>query len=71
MLIYFKAIRNILCPKLMKVKTKFGLGPEPDPGLDLMPLLFSVHSGLAQALSTILGTTTWIGETAKWAQQHH
>jgi hypothetical protein len=23
-----------------------------------------------QALSTMLGETTWIGETAKWAQQH-
>jgi hypothetical protein len=27
--------------------------------------IFSVHTGLAQALSTTLGETTWIGEAAK------
>jgi hypothetical protein len=27
--------------------------------------IFSVHTGLAQALSTTLGETTWTGETAK------
>jgi hypothetical protein len=27
--------------------------------------IFSVHAGLAQALSTTLGETTWIGEAAK------
>jgi hypothetical protein len=26
-----------------------------------------VHTGLMQALSTTLGETIWIGETAKWA----
>jgi hypothetical protein len=33
--------------------------------------IFSVHTGLTQALSTMLGETTWIGEGAKRAQQHH
>jgi hypothetical protein len=27
--------------------------------------IFSVHTGLARALSTTLGETTWISETAK------
>jgi hypothetical protein len=27
--------------------------------------IFSAHKGLMQALSTTLGETTWVGETAK------
>jgi hypothetical protein len=27
--------------------------------------IFSVHTGLAQAMSTTLGETAWTGETAK------
>jgi hypothetical protein len=33
--------------------------------------IFSVHTGLTHALSTALVETTWTGETAKLAQQHH
>jgi hypothetical protein len=33
--------------------------------------IFSAHTGLTHALSTALGETTWTGETAKRAQQHH
>jgi hypothetical protein len=39
--------------------------------LKIKCFIFSVHTGLAQALSTMLGETTWISEEAKWAQQHH
>jgi hypothetical protein len=33
--------------------------------LKIERFIFSVHTGLTQAPSTMLGETTWIGETAK------
>jgi hypothetical protein len=51
-----------------EIESRQGLGWELDPNKkksEIECFIFSVHTGLTQALSTTLGETTWIGEAAK------